>query len=108
MTSERNPRPDAEWVVGVDGSPNATRALRWAAHHAPGRAATLRVVRAWSVPITGGLAVPTWNVDDFRPDATDESVEQLTTELAALGVAVEEDIAYRSRVVGAARRLRRR
>ncbi len=82
------------WVVGVDGSENSQLALRWAAHHAPGRAANLRVVRAWSVPIAGGLAVPQANVDDFRPETADESLVRLTAELAPRGVAVEDAIVY--------------
>ncbi len=41
-------------VVGVDGSPASTRALRWAADEARLRAATLRVVNAWSYPYRDG------------------------------------------------------
>ena len=82
------------WVVGVDGSENSRLALRWAAHHAPGHAANLRIVRAWSVPISGGLAVPQGSVDDFRPETADESLAQLTAELAPRGVAVEGVVEY--------------
>ena len=108
MTSERNPRPGAEWVVGVDGSPNATRALRWAAYHAPGRTATLRVVRAWSAPITGGLAMPTWNVDDFRPGRDRRIGGEAHHRTRIARCRGRGGHRVRSRVVGAARRLRRR
>jgi nucleotide-binding universal stress UspA family protein len=39
--------PDAPIVVGVDGSPDAVRALRWAIEEARARQVPLRVVQAW-------------------------------------------------------------
>jgi nucleotide-binding universal stress UspA family protein len=49
-------------VVGVDGSPNAERALAWAIDDARRRGARIRVVTAWDVPLAGysghGSAVP--------------------------------------------------
>jgi nucleotide-binding universal stress UspA family protein len=40
-------------VVGVDGSPTATLAVRWAAREATLRDASLELVSAWEVPVTG-------------------------------------------------------
>lgn len=46
-------------VVGVDGSPQAEAALRWAAHVAELEDASLEVVSAWEYPAAyGWLAVP--------------------------------------------------
>lgn len=55
-----NPRIEADMptvpliVVGIDGSPASVRALRWAADEALLRAATLRVIYAWSSPYSDG------------------------------------------------------
>lgn len=47
-----DPRVDPETVVvGVDGSPPATAALRWAAREAACRGAPLRIVHAWLWPL---------------------------------------------------------
>lgn len=48
----RTPTPaaGARIVVGVDGSPAATAALRWAARLAPTLNATIEVVTAWEYP----------------------------------------------------------
>ena len=81
-------------MVGVDGSENSQRALQWAARNAPGRTTNLRLVRAWSVPVAGGLAVPQSSFDDFEPDTADESLPELIAEMAPLGVVVEGDIVY--------------
>jgi nucleotide-binding universal stress UspA family protein len=43
-------------VVGVDGSPSAHSALRWALAEGALRRATVEVVHAWDPPVTGGLA----------------------------------------------------
>jgi len=48
---ERRPRI----VVGVDGSPGAATALRWALAEARLRQAVLRVVHAWMVPLIEAL-----------------------------------------------------
>lgn len=41
-------------VVGVDGSPNGTAALRWAIEQATATGAALEVVHAWHPPYVGG------------------------------------------------------
>ena len=49
-------------VVGVDGSDRSVPALEWAANEAAAHGHTLRVVTAWSIPVTalspGGLPAP--------------------------------------------------
>jgi nucleotide-binding universal stress UspA family protein len=44
-------------VVGVDGSPGAQQALRWALDEAIARPATLEVVHAWQPPLMGGYPI---------------------------------------------------
>lgn len=82
------------WVVGVDGSEHSSRALRWAAHNAPGRASTLRVLRAWSAPVSGGLAMPPLMIDELRPETADESLESLASELETHGLTVDGLVEY--------------
>ena len=41
-------------VVGVDGSPSAAAALKWAAHYAQATGATIRAVLAWHYPAAAG------------------------------------------------------
>jgi nucleotide-binding universal stress UspA family protein len=77
------------WIVGVDGSENSVHALKWAVRHAPTRASTLRVIRAWSVPTTGGLEMMPATIDDFRPATAYEFLDEVIAELEPHGVAVE-------------------
>jgi nucleotide-binding universal stress UspA family protein len=67
-------------VVGVDGSAHAERALAWAIDEARRRAARLRVVTAWHVPLgaygTGGLVPP-------LATAVDDSFREVAEEVAA-------------------------
>ena len=69
------------WVVGVDGSENSVQALKWAVRHAPTRASTLRVIRAWSVPTTGGLEMMPATIDDFRPVTAYELLDEVIAEV---------------------------
>lgn len=55
-------------VVGVDGSQQATRALRWAVDHA-GPDDTLIVTYAWHVPPAETLEAPTFNPADIEVEA---------------------------------------
>ncbi|HVV59535.1 MAG TPA: universal stress protein [Gaiellaceae bacterium] len=50
-------------VVGVDGSPIAAEALRWAADQARLTAGTLRVVHAWSPPAIATVGIPPLRLD---------------------------------------------
>ncbi len=57
-------------VVGVDGSPGAQKALRWAAREARLRQARLRVVMAWSyLKQPDGAFDPDYGEDDARRQA---------------------------------------
>jgi nucleotide-binding universal stress UspA family protein len=59
-------------AVGVDGSDRSVPALEWAANEAAAHGHTLRVVTAWSVPVTalspGGLPAP-YPIDELEGDA---------------------------------------
>jgi nucleotide-binding universal stress UspA family protein len=59
-------------VVGVDGSDRSVPALQWAAAEAKAHGHTLRVVTAWSIPVTalspGGLPAP-YPMDELESDA---------------------------------------
>jgi len=59
-------------AVGVDGSDKSLPALRWAAKEASAHGHTLKVVTAWSVPVTalspGGLPAP-YPSDELLSDA---------------------------------------
>lgn len=58
-------------VVGVDGSDRSVPALEWAAKEAAAHGHTLRVVTAWSIPVTalspGGLPAP-YPIDELESD----------------------------------------
>ena len=96
MTADETTTRTPTWVVGVDGSENSVRALRWAAAHAPSRTSTLRVVRAWNIPSNGGLDMLPGNLDDFRPKAAYDELDDLIAELGPLGVAVEGRVEFGS------------
>ena len=59
-------------AVGVDGSDRSVPALEWAANEAAAHGHTLRVVTAWSIPVTalspGGLPAP-YPIGELESDA---------------------------------------
>lgn len=67
-------------VVGVDGSSSASRALRWAAAEASGTSAVLRIVNAWSVPMTTWPVMAAAYVD---PTGLEEGSEAIVGRAAA-------------------------
>lgn len=67
-------------IVGVDGSPTATTALRWAAAHARERGASLEALHAWHV--TYGEGKPPDEVA-----AQERARATLDATIAAAGVA---------------------
>ena len=89
--------PDA-WVVGIDGSDNAARALAWASLHAEGRTKCLRLVNAWQVPWSGA-AVETWPVGSpaFDRDLLVSSAQRLVDEAAA-SAQVGKDVVLETKV----------
>jgi nucleotide-binding universal stress UspA family protein len=56
-------------IVGVDGSPSAEAALRWAEAYAVATGADLELVTAWHYPTSYGIAMP-MNGWDPQDDAT--------------------------------------
>lgn len=48
-------------VVGVDGSPAALDALRWAARFAEMSGARIEAITAWQYPVPVGWAMPDWD-----------------------------------------------
>lgn len=94
MVDTRDTTSGRKWVVGVDGSEHSSRALRWAAHNAPGRTSTLRVLRAWSAPVSGGLAMVPSMIDELQPETADDSLDSLAAELEPRGVAVDGLVEY--------------
>jgi len=79
-------------VVGVDGSPGADEAVRFAAHEAALRDAALRMVTVWHVPTAayGGIGVAVVDPGaEFEEDANrclEETAKRLEAELAGLKV----------------------
>jgi len=63
MAAQTRPNPDSEIVVGVDGSPASTTALRWAAAQARLTGARLHLVTAWEYPTLYG-----WTPGDHYED----------------------------------------
>lgn len=68
-------------VVGVDGSPSALEALKWAAHYASATGGTVRAVLAWHYPTAAGNppvgvtpAVVETEVEQSREDVIDEAI----------------------------------
>lgn len=82
-------------VVGVDGSEQSIPALRWAGHEAAAHGHTLRVVTAWSIPVTalspGGLPAP-YPADDLLADARAAQEGVLAKADLPAGVEVEHHV----------------
>jgi nucleotide-binding universal stress UspA family protein len=75
-------------VVGVDGSPAAVEAARWAALEAAGRDADLEVVHAWSVPPVVGLYDAVVVTPEPFEAAAAEVLRQALAEVDAVAPAV--------------------
>jgi len=75
-------------VVGVDGSPGAMAAARFAVEEARIRKATLRFVAAWHVPAMAygnAFAVATEDLPDAMREVAGRALEQTLEELGDLG-----------------------
>lgn len=69
-------------VVGVDGSPGCTEAIRWAAAEATLRNAKLRAVAAWEFPFTSagfGDSIAMMPIEELEADAKRMLDDALTT-----------------------------
>jgi nucleotide-binding universal stress UspA family protein len=91
----QSPDPTERVVVGVDGSPSADAALRWALTEAALRGGTMQVVHAWEVPVIfgpvagGGLPYDTDAVHADAQRFVDELVDAAVAETGTPDVAVE-------------------
>jgi nucleotide-binding universal stress UspA family protein len=73
-------------VVGVDGSDNATHALRWAGQEAQLRAGTVTAVLAWQFPLIG---IP----GAFDPDELEGRAKQsLNAQLEEAGIPADVEV----------------
>ena len=60
-----SPPNEQRIVVGVDGSPECTAALRWAVRQARLTGAAVEAVRAWQLPLTPGYACTPYSPDHY-------------------------------------------
>jgi nucleotide-binding universal stress UspA family protein len=63
-------------VVGIDGSPTAQRALRWALDMARQSHATVEIVHAWQAAIVGGPFTPVTVDPKASADAAERALDQ--------------------------------
>ena len=90
-------RPDSgRIVVGVDGSPGARQALRWALSEASLRGASVEVVHAWSYPDQGPKAAASPGLG-VTVEALEESALQVVEE-SLTGLVVREGLQLRRHV----------
>ena len=75
-------------VVGVDGSEESKRALRWAARQAQLVGAELELITAWDIPVTFGVPVYADDVDlaDAARQVLQETVAEVLGERPAVPV----------------------
>jgi nucleotide-binding universal stress UspA family protein len=79
MTIEQTDRTQQRVVVGVDGSKESIRALRWAARAATATGARLEAVAAWDYPATYGWAAwpQEWNPANDAKRALASTVDEV-------------------------------
>jgi nucleotide-binding universal stress UspA family protein len=110
MSAERTATPRLRIVVGVDGSPSAAAALRWALRQAEASGATVDAVIAWQTPVAysgyGWVAAVAMDPDTFREAATKQLAETVAEVAQGSAAHVEQQVieGYAPRVlVNAAR-----
>jgi nucleotide-binding universal stress UspA family protein len=82
--------PTGTVVVGIDGSPHADAALRWALDEARRRSAALTVVHTYPAPLTGG---PLSAMQADSPALGEAAARLTTTAIAAAGASGVETTA---------------
>jgi len=81
-------------IVGVDGSEQSIKAMRWAIEHAALLGARVRIVGAWDVPVTI-YVTPGHDEGDYYRDAAlafDAAIEKGLEGLDVEGVLVEKEL----------------
>jgi nucleotide-binding universal stress UspA family protein len=85
-------------VVGIDGSPEAVAALRWAGRYAAATGSTLRLVRAWHFPTAAGLPpqgkAPQPVVSEIKQHLRDEVDNAIASADVPSSAQVETEIGY--------------
>ena len=76
-------------VVGVDGSPQSRRALRWAAQEAKLRGAHLSVIHAYTLPHLGAEQALTTDVITRIHREAQDLIENEVDQLGELAAAIE-------------------
>ncbi|HEY7667296.1 MAG TPA: universal stress protein [Actinomycetota bacterium] len=90
----------ARLVVGVDGSQTATLAVRWAAREATLRGASLELVSAWEIPVTGvGFGYGFAPIPDEMIKGLEQGAEELLAEAAEAARTEAPEIQIETRVV---------
>jgi nucleotide-binding universal stress UspA family protein len=91
--------PQQTIVVGVDGSPAADAALDWAIEEAARQGASLHLVSAYSLPMTGAtpLVVPVEvDLEKGTQDIVDEAAARVREQAPGVPVATEVHLAHPS------------
>lgn len=86
--------PARVWVIGSDGSDGAETALRWGLSLAIGRAASIRVVRAWQLPPTAGAEFGVVPSIDLEPREAHLGLDDLAASAIRSGVQVTSEVLY--------------
>ncbi|MGK2950729.1 MAG: universal stress protein [Acidimicrobiales bacterium] len=74
-------------VVGVDGSPGATAALRWAVDEAAARSAVLETLHAWQPPFMGGYPLTALSDPAVYEQAAGEVLQEALAGVDTSGLA---------------------
>lgn len=82
------------WVVGVDGSEGADRALEWCLAAAPTRAGTVHLLRAWQLPAMYGMEFGAQMVRDLEPESAHPELTGIADRLRLAGVEIDSSVVY--------------
>jgi nucleotide-binding universal stress UspA family protein len=71
--TDAHPEPTRRIVVGIDGSPSSTEALKWAVVQAELTSATVEALTTWSWPTSFGVSL--YLPDEYDPAADAQRVQ---------------------------------